>query len=233
MNNKDYECDICHKTFSRKDNLARHQKRHSNSSEHECSDCGKVFKRKANLQTHMKNKHTASATKRSRSEEPEPPAKRLKEDVAEHYTLRKIGESRMKKFRSIKTTYKVNFKDVHVTGLKEILITLKKMFGSLIHQVTKEANDSDLIRISVQNPELDYPIIIPFTRKDQLTVERLLSEIERVLQSYEEFVLDKEIELDIVHVQNPKAGGKKTCKLVNLNLSFTRKEMYGPNQKYG
>ena len=124
----------------------------------------------------------------------------------------------------MKTTYKVNFKDLHVTGLKDILLSLKDIFGSLINRITKEANDSDLIRMTVQNPELDYPISLPFMRKDQLTVEHLLSEIERVLQSYEEFVLDKEMELDIIHVQNPKAGSRKRCKFVDFQRFLHEKK---------
>ena len=58
----------------------------------------------------------------------------------------------------------------------------------MINQFNRDANDSDLIRLSVQHAELDYPIVVPFTIKSQLTPGRLLSEIERVLQSYEEFV---------------------------------------------
>lgn len=51
----------------------------------------------------------------------------------------------------------------------------------------------DLVRLTVQCPELDYPISLPFMWVAQLSSDRLLSEIERVLQSYEEFVVDQSL----------------------------------------
>ncbi|NYT28708.1 MAG: hypothetical protein H0A76_13180 [Candidatus Thiodubiliella endoseptemdiera] len=58
----------------------------------------------------------------------------------------------------------------------------------------------DLIRMSISCPELDFPITIPFMKVSQLSTETLLKEIERVLQSYEQFVLDSSLEIDITHV---------------------------------
>jgi len=52
-------------------------------------------------------------------------------------------------------------------------------------------DSTDLVRLSVPCPELDVPITIPLTMVLELNAERLLSEIERVLQSYEQFVLDE------------------------------------------
>ena len=66
--------------------------------------------------------------------------------------------------------------------------------------------NSDLIRITVHSAELDFPIQLPFMKKSKLTVERLLSEIERVLQSFEQFILDGDVEMDIIHVRNPNGG---------------------------
>lgn len=48
----------------------------------------------------------------------------------------------------------------------------------------------DLVRLSVQCPELDYPISLPFMRVAQLSADRLLSDFERVLQSYEELSIN-------------------------------------------
>jgi len=52
-------------------------------------------------------------------------------------------------------------------------------------------DSSDIVRFSIQCPELDFPITIPFVKVSQMNADRLLSEIERVLQSYEQFVLDE------------------------------------------
>lgn len=47
------------------------------------------------------------------------------------------------------------------------------------------------------------------SRVAQLTVDRLLSEIERVLQSYEEFVIDRSLEIEVIHVKLPTGKGNK------------------------
>ncbi len=81
----------------------------------------------------------------------------------------------------------VAFKDIEVEGLREISQTLKRIFASIMAEVTTFASPKDLIRLVVQSPERVFPITLPFMRKNELNVELFLSEIERVLQSYEEF----------------------------------------------
>jgi len=75
---------------------------------------------------------------------------------------------------------------------------------------------TDLIRLSVQCPELDFPITIPFTKVLELNADRLLSEIERVLQSYEQFVLDESLDIEMIHVSLPKGCVGKRCHYVDL-----------------
>ena len=78
---------------------------------------------------------------------------------------------------------------LEVSDLPKILKTLKLLFNSLIKDLTEFMNSDDLVRMAVQCPELDFPIIIPFIKVAQLSSETILREIERVLQSYEQFVL--------------------------------------------
>ncbi|CAG2195547.1 unnamed protein product [Mytilus edulis] len=60
-------------------------------------------------------------------------------------------------------------------------------------------NQPDLVRLSFQCPELDFPISLPFIKLSQLHTARLFSEIGRVLQSYEQFVLDETLEIELIH----------------------------------
>lgn len=55
--------------------------------------------------------------------------------------------------------------------------------------MTENTHSNDSVRLSMDNPELDFPIVLSFMRWSELTVDRILSEIERVLQSYEQFVV--------------------------------------------
>jgi len=59
----------------------------------------------------------------------------------------------------------------------------------------------------MDNPELDYSIVLPFVRRSALTIERLLAEIESVLQSYEQFVIDETFGIELVHVQSTSGSG--------------------------
>lgn len=48
--------------------------------------------------------------------------------------------------------------------------------------------------------------------RSEMTVDRILSEIERVLQSYEQFVVDKTFGIEFMHVQSSSGTGyKKYC----------------------
>lgn len=66
---------------------------------------------------------------------------------------------------------------------------------------------TDLVRVSIDNPELDFPITLEFMPGRQLTVDKLLSEIERILQSYQQFVADESFRKDMLHVQAPHGKG--------------------------
>jgi hypothetical protein len=75
--------------------------------------------------------------------------------------------------------------------------------------------EEDLVQVTLECPDLDFPIRLPFMQMNQLTSELLLAEIERVLQSNEQFVLDHCVQLNITHVSLPKGGTGKRCDYVD------------------
>ena len=90
--------------------------------------------------------------------------------------------------------------------------------------ITEFMDPTDLVRLTIQCPELDYPISLPFMRVGQLSAERLLAEIERVLQSYEEFVIDQSLVIELIHVRLPAGRGKRCY--VDLERTMTEKQCF-------
>lgn len=72
-----------------------------------------------------------------------------------------------------------------------------------MQNITGMIPGTDLVQLSTDNPELDFPITLEFMPCQELTVDKILSEIECVVQSYDQFVIDEAFRIDIVHVQNP------------------------------
>ncbi|CAG2245162.1 unnamed protein product [Mytilus edulis] len=198
-------------------------KHHRQSKQHEmykCDICGKNFGRKYNFERHLlRHKDDALYRKRKVTTENGATKKRrlTKKDKPDRfYDLRVVSERNLPKFRTKSTAYKVSFKDIEVRGLPQILKMLQLLFQSLIKDMTEFMKTDDLIRMSIQCPELDFPITIPFMKVAQLSAETMLREIERVLQSYEQFVLDSSLEIEITHVDMPKGSGRKSCKFVDI-----------------
>ncbi|XP_070535136.1 zinc finger protein 85-like [Ptychodera flava] len=55
-----YKCDVCDKTFGRKESFDMHVRGHKYEKPYPCEECGKVFKRKEHLEKHF---HTHSSIK--------------------------------------------------------------------------------------------------------------------------------------------------------------------------
>ncbi|XP_045168552.2 uncharacterized protein LOC123531553 [Mercenaria mercenaria] len=213
-----FPCPSCKKTFTRRDNLDRHMKKHSDENNHHCPDCLRVFTRRGALDDHFDRFHnqTGGAQKRSSTNTDEGPlVKKLRKDdyPRRFYSVRKIREQKIEKFKTTGSTYKVNFKNIEVT--EDVLLTLKRIFKAIFEDITKGAKSKDLVRLVVECPSLDYPIIIPFGKLPTLTPERFMTEIERVLQSNEDLAIDESLTLEVTLVDMPEGGTRKRCKFVN------------------
>ena len=220
MNHWKHRCTSCKKSFSRKQNFERHMLKHNNHNNQHCPECLKVFTRDDALNEHLHKKHGWPRPKRSaENQEGGGVAKRQKmeQEPSSFYDIEKVGEKKIEKFRSTATYYKVSINDMEVDGLSNILKTLKQVFRSILNDITQMIPDTDLVRISMDNPELDFPITLEFMPRRELTAERILSEIERVLQSYQQFVVDETFHIDIVHVQNPHGKGNPKKPYVDIS----------------
>ena len=89
--------------------------------------------------------------------------------------------------------------------------------------MTTGSKSEDLVRLTVQSPSLDYPIVIPFMQIPHLTVDRLMAEIERVLQSNEDFVINSGLIIEVTLVDMPSGGVGRRYKFVNIDKFLMKK----------
>jgi hypothetical protein len=81
---------------------------------------------------------------------------------------------------------------------------LHEIFTSLLSEVVEDVPENDQVRFVLQSPQLDSPISLPFLHASQLTTERILAEIERVVQSNHEFRLNDSVNVNVIHVEMPR-----------------------------
>ena len=223
---RNFKCEVCGASFTRKAHFDRHMEKHNDTNNIHCPVCNRAFGRPNNLQRHLREKHQiGGGQKRPSSEFREGRVtKQLKkdDDPCQHYDLQKVKEQRIEKFKTTASTYKVTFKDIEISD--NILSTLKKLFSALFSDLTRKSKPIDLVRITVQSPSLDYTIVIPFLKVTELTADRFMSEVERVLQSNEDFIIDSGLIIDVTLVDMPSGGIGKRCKYVNMHKFLQQKK---------
>ena len=86
------------------------------------------------------------------------------------------------------------FQTILITAVSEILGEMYIMFIDLLVDLRNELQNGDLVRLY---PVLHIPIVIPARPIEDLTVEDIMTDVEKVLQSEEELKLDNQFEIHV------------------------------------
>ena len=128
-----------------------------------------------------------------------------------------------KKFGMTATDHRVRFNNVLADfDLLESYESTLKIFHHLLEEVTEGMAPNDKVRFILRSEQLETPISLPFLTVEELTTERVFSQIERVIQSNQEFRLNDTVTIDINHVKSPQGSGKS--KRTTLNIRDHLKE---------
>ena len=126
-----------------------------------------------------------------------------------YYEMESVRKRYSKKFRMTATDHTIRFNNVlHDVDLLESQERTHAIFHHLIEDVTTDMNPNDQLRFILRSDQLQTPISIPFLSVKELTTEKVLSNVEKVVQSNEEFRLNDTVTIDIIHVEMPQGSGK-------------------------
>ena len=75
---------------------------------------------------------------------------------------------------------------------------VRQIFDILIDRTTENLKPSDLIGVCKQSEHLDRPTSTCLVKVEELTIEKILSVVTKVLQSNEEKRLDREFLIDVI-----------------------------------
>ena len=136
-----------------------------------------------------------------------------------YYELESSKKYHSKKFGMTATDHKVRFNNVLADFdlLKSYQSTMK-IFEHLLEELKEGMAPNDKIRFILRSEQLDTPISLPFMTVEQLTTERVYSQIERVIQSNQEFRLNDTVIIDINHVVAPEGSGRSKLKRTTFNI---------------
>ena len=137
----------------------------------------------------------------------------------DYYRIQPVKDYHSKKFNMAAKNYRVQFNNAldNVDLLKSQNRTYD-IFDRLIKDVTEGMNSTDQVRFVLQSNQLQFPISLPFCSLEELTTEKVFSQVEKVVQSNEEFRLNDTVNIDILRVQIPQGSGKSRLKRTTYDL---------------
>ena len=139
------------------------------------------------------------------------------EPQQDYYEMKTTRKHHSKKFGMTATDHTVRFNNVlHDVDLLKSQERTQSIFQHLIEDVTSGMNPNDQVRFILRSDQLQTPISIPFLPLEELTTERVFSQIEKVIQSNEEFRLNDTVIIDIIHVETPKGSGRSKRTTLNI-----------------
>ena len=147
------------------------------------------------------------------------------EPQQDYYEMKTVRKHHSKKFDMTATDHAVRFNNVlHDVDLLESHERTHSIFHHLIEDVTSDMNPNDQVRFVLRSDQLQTPISIPFLPVEKLTTEKVLSHIEKVIQSNEDFRLNHTVTVDIIHVEMPQGSGRSKRTTLNIREYLKKKK---------
>ena len=141
------------------------------------------------------------------------------------YEKESVTKHKSKKFRMTATDHTIRFNNVlNELDLIESYECTQAIIEHLLNDVTQDMNEKDQVRFVLRSEQLDTPISIPFMPVEQLTTERVFSQIERVIQSNRDFRLNDTVMVDIIHVEAPQGSGRSKRTVLNIREYLHKKK---------
>ena len=162
---------------------------------------------------------TGRGEKRKNESDGETESENEQDEGQYYYTMESRRKYYSKKFGMTATDHRVRFNNVLANrDLLESYESTLKIFHHLLEEVTEGMAPNDQVRFILRSEQLDTPISLPFMTVEQLNAERVYSELERVIQSNQDFRLNDTVTIDINHVKTPQGSGKTKVKRTILNI---------------
>ena len=134
-----------------------------------------------------------------------------------YYTMESRRKYHSKKFGMTATDHRVRFNNVLADrDLLESYESTMKIFHHLLEEVKEGMAPNDQVRFILRSEQLETPISVPFMTVERLSAERVYSELERVIQSNEEFRLNDTVTIDINHVKTPQGSGRSKRTILDI-----------------
>ena len=133
------------------------------------------------------------------------------------YAIEGVKEVNIKKFRTKGTNYSLRFNNAMAdVEIKDVHERLHDVFQHIFDDTVGDVPSHDQVRMIIHSTQLKNPIAFPFKPAQALTTERILSEVQRVVQSNQHFRLNDTVDVNVIHVRMPSWG--KRGKRTELNL---------------
>ena len=146
------------------------------------------------------------------------------EQEQDYYQIKPLREHHSQKFNMTAKNYGVHFNNV--LDDVDLLESRKRTYGifdHLIKDVTEGMNPNDQVRFVLSSKQLQSPISIPFCSLEELTTEKVLSHVEKVIQSNEEFRLNTTVNIDLIRVEMPQGSGRSKRTTLNIRDHLKKK----------
>ena len=141
------------------------------------------------------------------------------EPQQDYYQIKPVRKHHSQKFNMMAKNYSVRFNNaLHDVNLLESQNRTYDIFDHLLKDVTEGMNSTDQVRFVLSSNQLQTPITLPFCPLEQLTTEKVLAQVEKVVQSNEEFRLNDTVNIDIIRVEMPQGSGKSNVRRQMLNI---------------
>ena len=146
----------------------------------------------------------------------------MQKQTVSSYQLKEISRRHNQRFNADNITYRLQVPDnLNNRRVSEILGEMYSMFNDLLVDLRNELQNGDLVRLYLNHPVLHTPIVIPARPVEDLTVEDIMTDVEKVLQSEEELKLDNQFEIHVGILRIPRGAGGRGKYFVNNQQMIT------------